>query len=356
MSFQHTFDIVIAGGGIAGLTLAHLLTQQSSTKELSILIIDHGIEIEFANVSFWAKSLPIDGMPLAGSWRQFEIIFPTFKRTLPLHDYTFYSFNRADYLEFLRQRLIKKKVTFRTESVMSMTETQNKVEIRTKSGKRFTATWVFDSTQLGEAKAKTVPVHGWTWEIETSKPTFTPKTMTFFDFEATKLPDSFLYLLPLSETKAIIEFSSFRQIPSIGDCEYWLTNRLQGADYKMVRLNQKSTNAYLVKLPSTNMHLLPIGLKAGKMSACSGFAFMNIVRHCQLLATTFPKFKPEHFQQRHGYQNVFDSIFTHLFVHAPHVGVRILPQLFKYSQADAILGYIDGSLSMKEILHLPFKT
>ncbi len=355
MSAQQKFDIIIAGGGIAGLTLAHLLTEQSNSKKISILIIDHGIEIEFANVSFWAKSPPIAGMPLIGSWRQFEVVFSTFKRTLPLHDYTFHSFNRADYLEFLKKELINKKVVFRTESIASMTEAKNRVEVGTKSGKTFTAPWVFDSTHLGESKSRTVPVHGWTWEIETSKPIFTPKTMTLFDFEATKLPDSFLYMLPLSATTAIIEFSSFNETPSIGACEYWLTNRLRGIDYKMVRLNQKGVSSYQVNINQKSSRIIPIGLKAGIMNSCSGFAYMNIVRHCQYLAADFPNYSSNTHQKRKWYQSVFDHAFKLLFSRAPRVGVRMLPQIFKYSQGDVILAYLEGALSLKQILYLPIR-
>lgn len=354
MSSQHPFDIIIAGGGIAGLTLAYSLTEQSNTKDLSILIVDQGIEIEFANVSFWAKSPPIAGMLLVGSWRQFEVVFPTLKRTLPLHDYTFYSFNRADYLEFLKKKLINKKVVFHTESITSITEAKNGVRVRTQSGKTFEAARVFDSTHLGEAKAETVPVHGWIWEIATSKPIFTSKTMTLFDFEATKLPDSFLYVLPLSVTKAIVEFSSFSKTPSIGACEYWLTNRLGGADYKMVRLNQKGTSTYRTNPVRKNSRIIPIGLKAGIMNSCSGFAFMNIVRHCQNLATTFPNYTSSSHQKRKWHQSLFDHLFTFLFSHAPGVGVRMLPQIFKYSHGDVILAYLEGALSLKEIMQLPF--
>lgn len=355
MSSQNKFDIIIAGGGIAGLTLAHLLTEQSNTKELSILIIDHGIEIEFANVSFWAKSLPIADMPLVGSWRQFEVVFPTLKRILSLHDYTFYSFNRADYLEFLKKKMINKKVVFNTESITSISEAKNGVRVRTQSGKTFEAARVFDSTHLGEAKVKTAPVHGWTWEIETSKSVFNSKTMTLFDFEATKLPDSFLYVLPLSTTKAIVEFSSYSHTPSVGECEYWLTNRLRGADYKMVRLNQKGASSYQVNRPKKDSRIIPIGLKAGIMSTCSGFAFMNIARHCQHFATHFPEYSSITHQKRRWYNNMFDYSFNLLFTRIPNVGIRLLPQIFRYSQGDAILTYLDGTLSIKQILHLPFR-
>ncbi len=352
MSAQKKFDVIIAGGGIAGLTLAHFLTVQASTKKLKILVIDQGIEIEFATVSFWAKTVPIEHMPLLGTWHQFEVVFPKFKRILPLHEYAFYSFDRADYLDFLKKALIKNKITFRNESITSMNTLKHGVEVRTKSRKSFIADWVFDSTQVGEGKVKTVPVQGWTWEIETTKPVFSPKTMTLFDFEATKLPDSFLYILPLNARKAIIEFSSFAAAPSIGACESWLTNRLKSVDYKMVRLHQKGTSTYRISTTQKDSRIIPIGLKAGIMSPSSGFAYMNIARHCQYLVKNFPQ------QVGHGqgkwYRALLDRVFQVVFSRFPNLGISLLPLLFVRSRGDDVLTYLEGKQSLKQIMRLPF--
>jgi lycopene beta-cyclase len=354
MSNQKKIDVIIAGGGIAGMTLAYFLSLQEKTKHLKTLVIDQGIEIEFANVSFWATSLPIAGMPLVGSWRQFEVMFEGFTRTLTLNDYTFYSFNRADYLSFLKKALIKKKVAFHTDSVVSIAQTNNGAKVRTKSGEVFEAAWVFDSTHLNEGKTKKVPVHGWTWEIETSKTVFAAQTMTLFDFEATKLHDSFLYVLPLDATKAIVEFSSFSHTPSIGACEYWLANRLQGVDYKMVRLNQKGASSYQTNSVTKPARSIPIGLKAGNMSTCSGYAYMNIVRHCQLLAKSYPDFSSVSTQKKKKHQVVLDYLFNLVFARAPRAGVWLLMLLFKQCRGDAVLAYLDGELSPVQIMRLPF--
>lgn len=348
------FDIIIAGGGIAGLTLAHFLTVQESTKNLKVLVIDQGIEIEFANVSFWAKSLPIADMPLVGSWRQFEVVFPKLYRLLLLHEYAFYSFNRADHLSFLKKELAQKKVSFHTESIETISGGGKRALVVTKSGKQFEANWVFDSTHLGEGKVKATPVQGWTWEIETSKPVFAPETMTLFDFEATKLPDSFLYILPLSASKAIIEFSSFAAAPSIGACEYWLTNRLKSTDYKMVRLNQKGTSTYRASKVPKDSRIIPIGLKAGIMSLNSGFAYMNIVRHCQYMAKHFPNYSSFTRRQGSWYRSLLDHLFTTIFTRLPSVGARLLPLLFVHSQGDAVLAYLEGTLPLKHMIRPPF--
>lgn len=349
-----TFDVVIAGGGVAGLTLAYFLKTQPSTKQLSLLIIDHGSEIEFANISFWAQSLPIAGMPLLGSWKQFEVVFDHFKRTLILEDYSFYSTNRTDFLRFLKKALSKKNVAFLTDTTISLTKAKKGVTVRTKSGKSIKAGWVFDSTHLGEGKAKAVPIHGWTWEIETSKPAMNPATMALFDFNSTKMPDSFLYLLPLSATKAIVEFSSFSHTPSMGECEYWLTNRLSGIDYKMVRLNQKGTSSYQTSSFHKQSRIIPIGLKAGAMSSCSGFAFMNIVRHSQELAKNFPDYSSITRHKKKWYQVALDYLFTLLFACAPGAGARLLALLFKNSQGDVVLAYLDAALSPLQIMRMPF--
>jgi hypothetical protein len=354
MDKQKKFDVVIAGGGIAGLTLAYFLKTQPSTKKVSLLIIDHGSEIESANISFWAKSVPITGMPLVGSWKEFEVVFKAFKRTLILEKYAFYATNRTELLRFLKNALKKKNVIFQADTVLSLTPLKKGVAIRTTSGKKIEAAWVFDSTLLSTGKVKTVPVHGWMWEIETSKPTMNPATMTLFDFNATKLPNSFLYLLPLSATKTIVEFSSFSHTPSIGECEYWLTNRLNGVSYKMTRLNQKGSSSYQANSPHKNTRIIPIGLKAGAMNSCSGFAFMNIVRHAKHLAKHFPNHTSLRNQKKTWYQSPLDYLFTLLFTQMPSVGVRLLALLFKNSQGDVVLAYLDGALSPKQIMRMPF--
>jgi lycopene beta-cyclase len=283
------YDIIIAGGGAAGLSLAlHLI--RSPLHHQSILIVDKDSkERNDRTWGFWTRQPTLFDDVVYHSWNQLQIVGESFERNLDLHEYCYKMIRGIDFYRFARQELSAyPNVEFLQGTIQRIEDRVDGARVMV-DGQTLRARWVFDSTSKSSdlkrdpSRYHYLKLHFKGWEIETPEPAFNPQAATLLDFRTPQHDETrFFYVLPVSERRALVEFTLFSATRLSRD-EYeqalkaYLETTLGIKSYRI--LSEESGSMPITDQPfprRTGQRVMTIGAKAGRIKPTTGYAFMRI--------------------------------------------------------------------------------
>lgn len=158
------------------------------------------------------------------------------------------------------------------------------------------------------------------WEVETEQPAFDPRVATLMDYRTPQLPDGvqFLYVLPYSPTRALVEHTSFAPGgPTPDERRAVLRDHLPDAHAilgeERGRLPMTTAPFAALRSPRTTA----IGIAGGALRPSSGYAFSRVQAHAAALARAIVRGEPlpRHAAARRG--AALDAVFLHALAADP---------------------------------------
>ncbi|MHB8993537.1 MAG: lycopene cyclase family protein [Chloroflexota bacterium] len=279
------YDLVIAGGGAAGLSLAHHLAH-SPLGNRSILIVDRDTkERNDRTWCFWTdRPTPFDGI-VHRSWDRLRFAADGFQRTIPLEPYRYQMIRGIDFYRFVRQDLSgRPKVEFLRGTVQRIEDGPDGARVRV-DGVEYRGRWVFDSLfDLSQLEPRPSRYHRLLqqftgWEIETPESRFDPGAATFLDFRTSqKGAVRFFYLLPLSERRALVEYVACAVNPLLpGEADEafgdYVGSVLEIGDYRILAREGGVSPMTDQPFPRRiGRSVLAIGVRGGRLKPSTGLA------------------------------------------------------------------------------------
>ena len=316
---QNTYDYIIAGGGMAGLSLAFYLNN-SVLRDKSILIIDR----EEKNVNdhtwcFWeVGDSPFEEI-IYKKWK--GVWFHgtnNFSKFLNLQEYTYKMIRGIDFYEYIIPILKKNpNITFLKANIEEIKlatgmdvigadthygfqDTNHGFEhglpvVKTDEGNFMAIGFVFDSSfrsKYNNPKHHNMLQHFKGWVIETTKPVFKVDEPTIFDFRIEQKDElRFVYVLPYSETKALIEFTIFSDnLITQEEYEFYLKKYIE----ETIKVGDYQIKAEEYQISETEFGIIPmsdekheispmpkvirIGTSGGYVKASTGYTFQRSQR------------------------------------------------------------------------------
>ena len=370
MHAAERYDYLIAGAGAAGLSLLWHLLCSPALRQKRILLIDRSDKQDAASARtwcFWQRGESPYETALAHVWDEITVAGPNEERHIPLEDYRYKMLRGADFYALVLNRARQHpNVTFVQAPIQRLEDTAKGVTAHTAAG-AFSARWAFSS--LWRQAELNITQHHWLlqhfkgWFLKAPRPVFNPQRATMMDFD---LPQEgyvrFGYVLPTSETEALVEFTLFS--PSL----------LPKADYAPLlegylhdRFGLRKDQVEIVEpefgvIPMTDgpfprqegRHIIRLGTAGGQTKASSGYTFQNIQRHSTQLITALersgkPYVKQSLWQQRFGW---YDRLLLHILARQTHEGRDIFLRMFRHHPIGRIFRFLDGESSFAEELRV----
>ncbi len=355
MNAESNFDVIIAGAGLAGLSLAWYLIQEKYSGE--ILIADVSFEPKNDKTwSFWTTGTPPFQQLLQKSWNRAQISVLDFKATLPLNEYGYYSLKSEDFHTFVLAELKNQKnITF-LETTISEISTKGKHPfLRTDDGSVFSTQYIFQSVfkpdMLSASDIKYPLIqHFLGWEIETAKPAFQPDIFTMMDFDEHFSPGvAFMYVLPFSLKKALFEYTVFSD--SLLEKSVYENNvraylqehyQLVEGDYRIIRKEYGEIPMEIwPKLSLSDSQIIHLGAAGGQTKPSTGYTFMRIQKRTQQLARQLAEGKslssPRNSASNFKY---YDTLLLHILSTSTEDSLRVFHSLFKNNSLDDVLRFL----------------
>ena len=356
------FDYIILGSGAAGLSLAHRMASDSYFNDKSIAIIDKDKKNKNDRTwCYWEIGNGYFDSIVKKRWDEIQFYSKKLEKRQNVKPYQYKMISGLDFynhtIPFIEQ---SENFTFINDKIISVEELSDKAIVTTSKG-AYSADLVFKSypsiEKLDPNEHIYVDQHFKGYFIETKAPTFDPLCATFMDFRIDQKRDArFLYVLPESETKALVEVALFsNSLLNQKDYNLILTDYIKDfLDINNYEILEEEfgiipMTTYPFKNHNTE-HIFHIGTGGGIVKSSSGFAFSRIQKHSDQIINCIKNNMPlaKSYKGLHGRHTFYDKVMLHAMLENGVSGEKIFTDLFSKKTAPQIFKFLDHETSFLE--------
>lgn len=349
------YDLIIAGGGAAGLSLVCHLAQ-SSLRDRRVLIVEQEAKDQNDRTwCFWSDKPTLFDPIVSRSWNQLQVLGNRFAKTLDLQSYRYNLIRGIDFYRFARQTISATPHMDLLRGTVERIEDGDQEASVLVDGQRYVGTWVFDSlfnwdvfkTDAAHYHVLVQQFKG--WEIETQENAFNPQAATFLDFRTSQEQGAhFMYVLPFSERHALVESVLWTAHPVSWDaCEQALhlhiAHTLKITDYATRREERGITPLTDWPFPrQRGKRIMAIGIQGGRVKPSTGYAFLRMQYDSSAIVRSL-------LQAGHPFNvpvgprryRLFDSVLLEIMTRHGERVESILTELFRHNSVERIFRFLD---------------
>lgn len=359
------YDYIIAGGGCAGLSMAYYLSQ-SQLAGASVLIIDREVKVSNDRTwCFWASQSIFSDAIISHQWSHLSFVDKLGSKSSHLDNYQYNLIRSADFYRFTKSTIQQKPNFDWLQGTISNTGEDEQGAFVLVNGERYYAKWVFDSCfnwqdwQRFAGNHQFLLQHFQGWFIETEEPIFAAQQATLMDFRTPQQDNArFLYVLPFSENKALVEYTVFSQhLETDSAYEHalddYLKNRLGINNYRIL---EKERGV----IPMTDLQLswdgksriVPIGTPGGAVKPTTGYAFLRIQDQvAQIVQSLVQNGRPTRPKNKQRFR-FYDRLLLSILQHEGGMAAPIFSDLFRKNDVNRILNFLDERTSIWEEIQI----
>lgn len=373
---ETTFDYIIAGAGCAGLSLAYALSN-SILKDKKLLIVDLSHQkTNDRTWCYWTKAASNFPEIVYKSWSNLAFIDDQGKVQSAIAPYRYEMIRGIDFYQFVYQRLEQQENVHLLEGRINNIDASAERAWIDVNGQRFFADRIFDScfnfSQLQSSANNNYHFqlqHFLGWTITTDESVFAEDTATLMDFRTPQKGNArFFYVLPISEKKALVEYTIFSSnLLNKSDyqeaLETYIHEQIGQVDYQIEEEEYGIIPMTDVPFPVVSQkRIIPLGIRANAAKPSTGYAFLNIQQQVKEIVEQLIEGSEQITTKssRSRYQ-FYDSLLLHILEEEGHVSASIFGQLFHRNKMKTILRFLseqthlwEEALIFSQLPKLPF--
>lgn len=350
----NAYDYIIAGGGLAGLTLLYYMMEQSTLQHKRILVIDNVVKnTNDRTWCFWEKGEAFYEPVVKASWKQLNFSSPTLKRTFCLTDYSYKLIQSQDYYRLIYQRVNANNVTFLTETIWSIEETGDSVQVKTDAAV-YHGHYAFNSTQLFRPQLSpqnTLLQHFEGWFISAREEVFDTSIATLMDFTISQAEGiAFMYVLPLSKNDALVEFTLFSEALLKKEAyeielKKYINNVLKIKEYQISHKEFgviPMSKQKFEQQSHSNSRIINIGTTGGYTKASTGYTFRFVHKKVKKIALQLAQNESPNLKLsfRDKMFRWYDMTLLEVLLTKSYSGEKIFTGLFKKNNPERVLAFL----------------
>ncbi len=368
MDNQQSFDYIIAGAGASGMSLLWQLlhSEDESIRNSSILLVDRTLKPTSDKTwCFWDDSrIPFPDL-IHHTWHTLEISANESTFTEQLDKYRYHCIRSIDFSEKLINLARNcPNVTLLETDIHGYKTADGSAILETGNGD-YRAGWIFQSALKppGYFRSKSdisLLQHFLGWEIELKNPVLDPGKAVLMDFDVPQGNGvSFIYLLPYSETSALIEYTLFSSaVISDEDYEaglrYYLDHKmkLNPEDYSITRIEKGVIPMEDQRYPALYCgRVVNTGTMGGLTKPSTGYTFTRIQKQVRRIVKDLEEGRdPVHSGESEYRFRVYDMMLLWLLREHPETSIIIFRELFSRNRFDRILTFLEENTSIPQEL------
>lgn len=357
------YDYIIAGGGMAGLSLAFYLNK-SSLRDKKILILDQDAKTANDHTwCFWEKEKSAFEEIVFHRWKKFWFHGAReFSSLLDAGEYEYKMIRASDFYKFVFDKISQNSnIEFRQTNIQAI----ENATVETGQGNFVAKEFVFDSVSrknYDDPQNRNLWQHFLGWTIETETEIFNEREMTLFDFRVAQNDECrFIYILPLTPKKALLEFTIFSSNLLEND-EYetplkkYIAETLKIENYRINEIERgviPMSDALHEEFPAPK--IIRIGTAGGYVKPSTGYSFQRTQRRLQKLVenleNSIVKSRASSFAFRR-WKNYLDSVLLDVLQTKKTPADEVFTALFAKNETAQILKFLDEDTSLKEDLKI----
>jgi len=361
------YDYIFAGTGLAALMTVYQMVLSGKFSDKKILLLDSDAKkTNDRTWCFWEKPNGDYENLISKKWNTAVFSNEHYSRDLDLNPYQYKMIQGLDFYNYIFGIISKQEnIEFSNQKVVSVQEENNEVSVKTET-EHFTCQKLFNSIfnpkeVLSQDKYPLLQQHFIGWKIKSSEPVFTPEKATFMDFSvAQKGNTRFMYVLPFSETEALLEYTLFsKDLLSEKEYEDEIKNYIEKIGIKNYEILEKERgNIPMTSYPfweKNSKNVINIGSVGGWTKASTGYTFKNASKKSKALVSFLLQendFRKFHKRDKFWF---YDLLLLDILDKKNHVGSSIFSAMFKKGNPSLIFKFLDEETSFAEDIQVILK-
>lgn len=348
-----SYDFIIAGGGCAGLSLLYAILQQPQLKNKQILVLDKVAKNSNDRTwCFWEKNTGLFEQIVCKRWNKLQFSSNCYSNEFEIAPYEYKMIRGIDFYNFVIQFAQKHTNVHFAEEQITELGVENKLAFAKTATHLYQATYIFNSTNLlYQLQEPMLLQHFMGWEIETNTNCFNSELATFMDFTvAQSYGTTFMYVLPISATKALVEYTLFTEnilekqayeaalneyiSQKLGIQQFTITH----TEFGVIPMSKQSFE------PHHQHQIINIGTAGGCVKASSGYTFSFIQKQTkaivnQLAKGDSPVVDASAWQKRF---HLYDKTLLNVLLNKKLNGDEVFSMIFKNNSPNDVLAFLDN--------------
>jgi len=362
---QGSYDFIFCGAGCASLSLLMRMIRSGKFADKKILLIDKESKNKNDRTwCFWETQPGFFEDIVYKKWDTISFLSDDFSATTNISPYQYKMIRGIDFYNYCFEKIKKYPGIEILNGSLSAGYSHKEgvtIKIDDKTIHLDSAT-VFNSIANLENKLPgeiKLLQHFKGWIVESAKPVFDPRIASIMDFRVHQdHGTTFAYVLPFSETKALVEYTLFSKT-LLEQQQYDVELKKYLSDILKLE-NYIVSNTEFGVIPMTNRKfefqnhgVFNIGTAGGQTKASSGYTFQFIQKQSKQIAdclangdSLFTIFDPP---KRFRF---YDNTLLHILYNNKLQGKKIFTTLFQKNKPQAVLRFLDNETSLKDELRI----
>jgi lycopene beta-cyclase len=355
---ENKYDYIIAGAGCAGYSLLYHLLQDPFLCKKKILVVD--TNFNKGNDRTWCFWEDTDGpfeSIVCKKWSNIEVLKGRMQRLLPTAPFEYKMIQGIDFYQYI-SAFAKgfDNVEWIASKILSINTAHGGARVQWEGGAA-NANYVFSSIN-GERIQSTLWQHFKGNVVEFDDAVFDKSVARLMDFNVPQMDaTAFMYLLPLTDKKALVEYTLFS--PNILEtAEYdlvlnaYMEAHYKGQAYSIVHTEQGAIPMTTKKITSIIDNVISIGTMGDAVKASTGYAFQFIQKQTQQIVKQLKLNQTLDASVHYTRHQFYDAVLLYILEHKKMEGDEIFARIFKKNDAATVFKFLSNTSNLIEDIRI----
>ena len=352
MQVENKYDYIIAGAGCAGYSLLYHLLQDPILSKKNILVLDANFNKGNDRTwCFWEDQAgPFESI-VCKKWSNIEVLKGSMHRSLPTAPFEYKMIQGIDFYTNISDFAKGfDNVEWVASKILSIDSTHGGAIVNWDGGTA-SAGYVFSSINGDRIQSKL-------WQhfkgivVEFDRTVFDDQIARLMDFNVPQMEaTAFMYLLPLTNKKALVEYTLFS--PSILiESKYdavlndYMEEHYKGQAYQIQHSEIGAIPMTSKKLTSNDGAVVSIGTMGDAVKASTGYAFQFIQKQTQQIVSQLKLNQALNPAVHHTRHQFYDAVLLYILEHQKMAGDEIFARIFKKNTAATVFKFLSNTSSL----------
>jgi lycopene beta-cyclase len=359
LQVENKYDYIIAGAGCAGYSLLYHLLQDPVLSKKKILVVDANLNKGNDRTwCFWEDQAgPFESI-VCKTWSNIEVLKGAMHRSLPTAPFDYKMIQGIDFYTYISDFAKGfDNVEWVASTILSIDSINANSARAHWEGGAAIADYVFSSINGDRIQSK-IWQHFKGIVVEFDGPVFDDRIARLMDFNVPQMEaTAFMYLLPLTDKKALVEYTLFS--PTILEtAEYdlvlnaYMDEHYKGLTYQIQHTEMGAIPMTSKKLTSNDGAVISIGTMGDAVKASTGYAFQFIQKQTQQIVYQLKLNQALTPAVHHTRHQFYDAVLLYILEHKKMAGDEIFARIFKKNDAATVFRFLSNTSSFLDDIRI----
>jgi lycopene beta-cyclase len=354
------YDLIVIGAGLSSLMFLKQYLKKTNDQKILLLEQKDNINSDQTFCVWDGPGLPsvTDEFQLNPKkiWKKIVLSSLNYEIKRDTQLYSYVCFDGKEALESLSSSCNEKITTIKNEKVSQIDSDENIQVVTTNSSTHFGKIIVDSRNNIKQQEIKSPLIHQAFVgsEIELTKERFNPDEVTLMSFIKKENQIEFIYILPFTKKRALVETTVFSIEPDLKAIENTHKEILKTYEpYRKIR-QEKAIIPMVVISPFEEKRILKIGIGGGMMRASSGYSMRRVANWAikigerRLSEDNISTFR----HRSNKWLNYLDKIFLNVILKYPEKGPYLFMKLFKRAKMPPLIRFLSDKPSGADLINI----